>query len=45
MAKGQKRSNKEVKKPKQVKPKAPAAGSSLSSRLGESQERAKSPKK
>jgi hypothetical protein len=44
MAKGQKRSNREAKKPKQVKPKVPAA-STLSSRLGESQERGKSPKK
>jgi hypothetical protein len=44
MAKGQKRSNKEVKKPKQVKPKA-AAASSPSSRLGESQGHGKSPKK
>jgi hypothetical protein len=44
MAKGQKRSNREVKKPKQVKPKAPAT-SSLSRPLGESQERGKSPKK
>jgi hypothetical protein len=44
MAKGQKRSNKEAKKPKQVKAKTPAA-SNLSSRLGESQERGKSPKK
>ena len=33
MAKGQKRSNKEVKKPKQVKPKAGAAASSLTARL------------
>ena len=46
MAKGQKRSNKEAKKPKQVKAKAKApAASNLSSRLGESQERGKSPKK
>jgi hypothetical protein len=44
MAKGQKRSNKEVKKPKQAKPKTPAAAS-LSSRLSESQERGKHPKK
>ena len=44
MAKGQKRSNKEVKKPKQVKPKAPAAAS-LSSRTGELQQGGKSPKK
>jgi hypothetical protein len=33
MAKGQKRSNKEVKKPKQVKTKAPAEASSLTARL------------
>lgn len=32
MAKGQKRSNKEIKKPKQVKPKAPAEASSLAPR-------------
>ena len=44
MAKGQKRSNKEAKKPKQAKPKVPAA-STPSSRLGESQERGKGPKK
>jgi hypothetical protein len=44
MAKGQKRSNKEPKKPKQVKPKAPAAGSGFS-KLGESQERGKGSKK
>ena len=44
MAKGQKRSNREAKKPKQVKPKPPAP-SSLSSRLGESQDRGKTPKK
>jgi hypothetical protein len=43
MAKGQKRSNKEAKKPKQVKPKAPATATS---RLGESsQERGKTGKK
>ena len=33
MAKGQKRSNKEVKKPKQVKAKPPAEASSLTARL------------
>ncbi len=33
MAKGQKRSNKEVKKPKQVKPKAASEASSLTARL------------
>jgi hypothetical protein len=44
MAKGQKRSNKEVKKPKQVKPKT-ATSSSLSSRLDESHQGGKSPKK
>ena len=44
MAKGQKRSNKEVKKPKQVKPKA-AGPASLSSRIGEAQQGGKSPKK
>jgi hypothetical protein len=40
MAKGQKRSNKEAKKPKQVKPKAPATAGP-SSRIGEAQERGK----
>jgi hypothetical protein len=45
MAKGQKRSNKEPKKPKQVKPKAPVAGSSFAGKLGESQERGKGSKK
>jgi len=44
MAKGQKRSNKEIKKPKQAKVKAPAA-STLSARLGETQDRGKAPKK
>jgi hypothetical protein len=44
MAKGQKRSNKEAKKPKQVKPKASAAPS-LAGKLGESQERGKASKK
>jgi hypothetical protein len=44
MAKGQKRSNKEVKKPKQVKPKPPEA-TSFSSRIGEAQQGGKSPKK
>ena len=44
MAKGQKRSNKEAKKPKQVKPKTPVS-SSASSRFGESLERSKGPKK
>lgn len=40
MAKGQKRSNKEVKKPKQEKPKAPVV-SSLTSRIGEAAARKK----
>jgi hypothetical protein len=44
MAKGQKRSNKEVKKPKQVKAKEPAAAS-VSGRMGEMQKAGKSPKK
>ena len=44
MAKGQKRSNKEAKKPKQVKAKAPVA-SSLTSRLGEAQQGGKNSKK
>jgi hypothetical protein len=30
MAKGQKRSNREIKKPKQVKPKVPASGATSS---------------
>jgi hypothetical protein len=45
MAKGQKRSNKEIKKPKQDKAKAAAAPSGLTSRLTESQDRAKGAKK
>jgi hypothetical protein len=45
MAKGQQRSNKEAKKPKQVKPKAPATATSTTSRITESQDRAKGPKK
>jgi hypothetical protein len=44
MAKGQKRSNKEVKKPKQVKPKPPGTAS-VSSRVGELPQGGKSPKK
>jgi hypothetical protein len=44
MAKGQKRSNKEVKKPKQVKPKERAAAS-VSGRMGELQKAGQSPKK
>jgi hypothetical protein len=44
MAKGQKRSNKEVKKPKQVKPKAPGTASQ-SSRVGELPLGGKNPKK
>ena len=44
MAKGQKRSNKEVKKPKQEKAKG-AAPASTSTRLAESQERSKGSKK
>jgi hypothetical protein len=44
MAKGQKRSNKEVKKPKQEKPKAQSA-TTVSGRLGEPPHAAKSPKK
>jgi hypothetical protein len=45
MAKGQKRSNKEVKKPKQEKPKSASAAASTSTRLTESQERSKGSKK
>jgi hypothetical protein len=41
MAKGQKRSNKEAKKPKQVKPKAAAEASSLTGRITASQEKGK----
>ena len=44
MAKGQKRSNKEVKKPKQEKPETSATANS-SSRVGEVQNAGKSPKK
>ncbi len=45
MAKGQKRSNKEVKKPKQEKGKTTTAPASTSTRLTESQERSKGSKK
>jgi hypothetical protein len=45
MAKGQKRSNKEVKKPKQVKAKAPAAQSTLSVKLDGTPDRGKASKK
>lgn len=45
MAKGQKRSNKEVKKPKQDKSKSAPAPASTSTRLAESQERSKGSKK
>jgi hypothetical protein len=45
MAKGQMRSNKETKKPKQVKAKPTAAPSSLTTRLNEAQDRAKTSKK
>ena len=41
MAKGQKRSNRETKKPKQVKPKAPTASSTLASALGEAKNKPK----
>jgi hypothetical protein len=41
MAKGQKRSNKETKKPKQVKPKAAATPSSLTARLSTPDDRSK----
>ncbi len=44
MAKGQKRSNKEIKKPKQDKAKSQPA-STTTTRLGESQDRAKNLKK
>lgn len=39
MAKGQMRSNKEAKKPKQAKAKAPVVASTTTTRLNESQER------
>jgi len=45
MAKGQKRSNKEIKKPKQDKAKAQPAASSLTSRLNEGADRGKGAKK
>jgi hypothetical protein len=44
MAKGQKRSNKEIKKPKQVKPKAPAGQSTLSVKLDSAPDRGKGKK-
>ncbi len=44
MAKGQMRSNKEAKKPKQAKAKAPVAVSTTATRLNESQERTKGKK-
>jgi hypothetical protein len=44
MAKGQKRSNKEIKKPKQVKPKAPAGQSTLSVKLDNAPDRGKGKK-
>ena len=44
MAKGQMRSNKETKKPKQEKPKATATATTFSGKL-ESAERGKAPKK
>ena len=44
MAKGQMRSNKEAKKPKQVKPKTPATAG-LGARLGESADKGKGSKK
>lgn len=44
MAKGQMRSNKEAKKPKQVKPKTPVTAG-LGSRLGESADKNKGSKK
>jgi hypothetical protein len=45
MAKGQKRSNKEVKKPKQAKSKTPVAGASFASKLSAADERGKASKK
>ena len=44
MSKGQKRSNREIKKPKQVKPKMPAAPPTVVSRMGESRDRPKKQK-
>ncbi|MGM0584532.1 MAG: hypothetical protein ACQEUZ_07765 [Pseudomonadota bacterium] len=45
MAKGQKRSNREVKKPKQPKAAAPAPVNPLVARLTEAQDRAKKGRK
>jgi hypothetical protein len=45
MAKGQKKSNREAKKPKQDKTKVAAAPSDLTARLTASQEKTKSQKK
>jgi hypothetical protein len=45
MAKGQQTSNREAKKPKQVKPKAAAPASDLAARLKGSQEKSKSGEK
>ncbi len=45
MAKGQKRSNREVKKPKQAKTQSPAAKSAPASRLTESRDRTGKQKK
>lgn len=45
MAKGQKKSNKEIKKPKQTKVKSSSDASGLTARLTESQERSKGQKK
>lgn len=44
MSKGQKRSNREVKKPKQVKPKTPVAAPTVMSRMAESRDRPKKSK-
>jgi hypothetical protein len=45
MAKGQKRSNREAKKPKQAKPKAATAQTTFSAKLEASQDRARGSKK
>ncbi len=45
MAKSQLRSNKEPKKPKKVKPKPSATAGSTTSRITESQDRSKGPRK
>lgn len=45
MAKGQQKSNKEIKKPKQVKAKPGSEANGLTARLTAAQDKAKGPKK